>query len=79
MACIGSNQKKAEGKKMEKNEMKELRSGDLIVNKGSGNAYFVISNKIGRIVAARLVDVSNPGEWDIIKKEKLLTEDRKLS
>ena len=48
---------------MSKDDLSQLRSGDMVCNDGSGNSFIVISNVDGKITAIRTLVVSNPTEW----------------
>ena len=49
--------------------VKELKEGDIILHKGntSGPAYIVTGCYGNRVTAVRTVDVTNPGEWMVLK------------
>lgn len=49
--------------------IRELEAGDLIRNRGSGHAY-TVSNiaSADRVVAVRLVEVTNPEEWEVWRR-----------
>ena len=40
-----------------------MKRGNIVTNKGSGQSYVVIDDECGRIVAARIIEISNPSEW----------------
>jgi hypothetical protein len=50
---------------------KNLKEGDIIQNRASGNGY-VITAKIGyaEYIAVKTIVISNPGEWNLKEKEK---------
>ena len=41
-----------------------MKRGNIVTNKGSGQSYVVIDDECGRIVAARIIEISNPSEWE---------------
>ncbi len=45
----------------------DLIPGDIVQNKGSGNAYVVVSNMRGKAVAVRTVEISNSQEWLLVR------------
>ena len=45
----------------------DLIPGDIVQNKGSGNAYVVVSNVRGKVVAVRTVEISNTQEWLLVR------------
>jgi len=49
-------------------QIKDVMTGDVLRNVGTGHAYVVIANVDGQLVAVRTVTVTNPDEWDIIGK-----------
>lgn len=52
---------------MTKDEMQNLKTGDIV--KGvSGHSYVVTANYGDRVTAVLTVDITNPGEWVIVKK-----------
>ena len=60
-----------------------LNTGDIVKHKLSGdtfedwkkNSYVVTANYGGRITAVRTVDITNPGEWDLIAKAEMYPKD----
>ena len=54
---------------MTKDEIKNLKTGDILRHKLGLNGYVVTANYGDRITAVRTVDITNPDEWDLIKKE----------
>ena len=53
---------------MTNDEFYKLESGDIILNRGSGLTYIVVDIIGRKLIAVRTVTVSNPDEWDIVKK-----------
>lgn len=47
-------------------DVTKLQEGDIIRNKGSGQAYTVINRDGKFAVAVRSVSVMNPDEWDLV-------------
>jgi hypothetical protein len=53
---------------MTKDELKNLRYGDLVRSKASGASYIVTANYGGRVTAVRTADLTNPDEWELVQK-----------
>lgn len=53
---------------MNKEEFKKLEMGDIIRHKLDVKSVVVTGNFGDRVTAVRTVDVTNPSEWDVIKK-----------
>ena len=52
---------------MTPNQMRTLQRGDLVRHKMKHSAVYVVTDTfIDRVTAARTVDITNPGEWDIV-------------
>ena len=49
-------------------ERAALKPGDIIQNLGSGEAYIVIDDRAGRVIAVRTVEASNIYEWKVVRK-----------
>jgi hypothetical protein len=50
-------------------ELGELGPGDIIGHaSGDGISYIVTANYGDRVTAVRTVDITNPGEWMIVRK-----------
>lgn len=50
---------------------KKLEPGDLVRWAGEaddGHAYVVVANYGDRVTAVRIVDMTNPPEWDLVSK-----------
>lgn len=47
-------------------QMKELKSGDIVRGKLSGYAFVVTENEGDKIVAVRTMEIYNPNEWDLV-------------
>jgi hypothetical protein len=45
----------------------ELKTGDIIHGRLSGDAYVVTGQYGGRATAVRTVDVTNPNEWMLMR------------
>lgn len=56
---------------MTKEEMKNLGQGDIVRGRMSSNAFVVMSNYGERVTAVRMVDITNPDEWELIAKARL--------
>ena len=60
-----------------------LQTGDIVRQKSTGdtledwlkNSYVVTANYGGRVTAVRTVDITNPGEWDLIAKSNLVPKE----
>lgn len=52
---------------MKPEEMSNLREGDIIRSKSIGLAFVVTANNGDSVTAVRTVDVTNPGEWELVK------------
>jgi hypothetical protein len=46
-----------------------MERGDIIRNKASGNTFVVLGSVDGQIVAARMLHVCNPIEWEKIERD----------
>ena len=46
-----------------KEELTQLRAGDVIRNNGSANSYIVTANYGNRVTAVKTIDITNPIEW----------------
>ncbi len=53
---------------MRDDEMKKLDSGDIVRSKVTGEAWIVTGNYGGHITAVRTADLTNPMEWDLVRK-----------
>lgn len=53
---------------MNDSDFENLRDGDIVQNKGSGNAYIIVSNDGNTIVAVRSITITNPSEWTLVYK-----------
>lgn len=57
---------------MTQEEFDYLHEGSIVQHTGTGNAYVVVTRKYreGKFTyeAARLVEISNPSEWEVIRK-----------
>jgi len=51
---------------MTKEQMSGLQPGNIVRGKSSGDAYVVTANYGDHVTAVRTVDLTNPGEWDLI-------------
>lgn len=49
-------------------EMKNLKSGDEVINTLGTVTYTVIANYGTRVTAIRIADLTNPGEWELVEK-----------
>ena len=50
---------------MTKDELKNLKEGDVIASMFDGKVYMVTGNYGDRATAVRTVDVTNPAEWEL--------------
>ena len=55
---------------MTKDEFYKLEPGDVIQNELSGQAYIVMDFRDDRAIAVRMLIVSNPAEWEIVRQGK---------
>lgn len=51
-------------------DFESLERGDVIRHKIGGDSFIVDANHGDRITAVRTIDVTNPVEWDIVRKVK---------
>jgi len=66
-------------------ELVNLTTGDIIKHKSADNtleswmknSYVVTANYGSRVTAVRTVDITNPGEWDLIAKSALYQKEAK--
>lgn len=57
------------------NNLSQLEAGDIIRSKSSLLVYVVAENYGTRATAVRTVDVTNPIEWEAMRKEKYSPQD----
>lgn len=66
------NRKEIEGGEMTQDQFDYLHEGDVIQHVGTGNSYVILTRRLrdGKYSydAARLIEVTNPIEWEVIKK-----------
>lgn len=55
---------------MEDKEFKDLEFGDVVRSKADGRAYAITGNYGERKTASRTVDLTNPSEWELVRKSK---------
>jgi len=55
-------------------QMKNLKQGDIVCGKSSGNYYIVTANFGDRLTAVQTADITNPAEWDVIYTCKEIQE-----
>lgn len=53
---------------MTKEEMKNLKTGDIVQSSVTGLGFVVTANYGGRVTAVCTVDITNPSEWNLIQK-----------
>lgn len=54
---------------MDKNQFNKLSTGDIVKHEIFGDKTFVVTSNYGdRITAVQSVDLTNPGEWDLVAK-----------
>lgn len=53
---------------MNKSELINLKSGDIVQGKSYGLGYIVVDNLGDRVIAIREVEMTNPIEWSLIQK-----------
>lgn len=51
---------------MTKEEMRELKPGDIVQSLSDGSGYVVTANYGDRITAVKTVDITNPNEWLLV-------------
>jgi hypothetical protein len=51
----------------------ELKTGDVIRHKTSQKSYLVTDCFGSRATAVRTVDITNPGEWEVMKDPEVIT------
>jgi major membrane immunogen (membrane-anchored lipoprotein) len=51
---------------MEREALDNLQVGDLIRHASDGQAYVVMGNFGNHVTAARVMDVTNPDEWEVV-------------
>ena len=56
---------------MTNKEFESLDRGDIVRHKAGTYAYVVTETYGGRVAAVRTVDMTNPEEWDLIKRPNL--------
>jgi hypothetical protein len=59
---------KEKGDKMTPKDMKSLDRGDLVRSKWEGRTYVVSANYGDRVTAVDTIDITNPSEWQLIRK-----------
>jgi hypothetical protein len=57
---------------MTKEEFKLLDRGDIVRHKGSSGSLIVLSNDGNSVIAIRESHLTNPDEWDLLFKAKLI-------
>ncbi len=55
---------------MTEEERRTLKAGDMIRNVGTGQAFIVIESNRGHVLAVRPLEVSSPGEWEIVARSE---------
>lgn len=45
----------------------QLLPGDIVRNKGGAISFIVLANYGERVTAARVADITNPGEWEVLR------------
>ena len=45
--------------------LRTLCDGDIVRNRGSGEAYIVVNNEGGQVVAVRSITLTNLQEWEL--------------
>lgn len=56
-------------------ELRNLGPGDFVIGHGSSNAVIVTANYGGRVTAVRTFDLTNPSEWQLLRKVVTAPED----
>lgn len=46
----------------------KLEIGDIVRNRGSAHAYVVVQHHGSHVTAVRAIDVSNPPEWELLRR-----------
>jgi len=55
---------------MEEKQFINLDVGDIVKGKTSDNVYVVIANYGNRCTAVSTADLTNPKEWELVRKAK---------
>lgn len=55
---------------MKLSDFASLEIGDIVRPSGGASSYVVTGNYGGRVTAVRTADLTNPGEWDLIVKNR---------
>lgn len=56
---------------MNQDDLKNLNVGDLVRHAAFHGVYVVTGNYGDRVTAVRTVDLTNPSEWEIVKKAEI--------
>lgn len=59
---------------MDESQFKKLRTGDIIMNRGSHLPVIVTASYGNRVTAVQTFDVTNSQEWDLIYKSNYKKE-----
>lgn len=63
---------------MTKDELANLDVGDLVKHFRSQDVYVVTGNYGGRVTMVRSADMTNPAEWQVVRKNELSDEVARL-
>lgn len=61
---------------MTKEQFQALERGDILRNKSSKSSYVVDANYGNRVSAVKTVDITNPDEWELVQRAKVLYDGR---
>lgn len=54
-------------KKKKLKKISQLKSGDIVKNKGSAYGYVITANYGNYAIGVRTIHISNPNEWEIVE------------
>jgi hypothetical protein len=55
---------------MDAEEMKSLQPGDMVKHALFNEVYVVTGNYGDRVTAVKTVDITNPPEWEVVKRPR---------
>lgn len=55
---------------MDVTALMQLRTGDIVKSKFSGETYIVTANYGNRVTAVKTVDITHPNEWELIEEAR---------
>lgn len=62
---------------MTQEQFNKLDVGDLVKNKLNGETFVVTANYGRRVTAVKTADMSNPTEWEIVRKAGVAIDRRR--